>query len=169
VQELKGEKIDIIPWHADPARFVCNALAPSEISRVIIDEENKSMEVIVPDDSLSIAIGKKGQNVRLASKLTQWHIDVLSEKRYSQAMKNGYDSLMELVGSDKELVDELYKKGFISAEELSRTTIEELNQIKSLDEKKAADIIEKAKRYVEAIEEAQDTKEIFDNDFEDAE
>jgi N utilization substance protein A len=76
VQELRGEKIDIIPWHVDSAKFVCNALAPAEVSRVIIDEDNNSMEVIVPDEFLSIAIGKKGQNVRLASKLTGWHLDV---------------------------------------------------------------------------------------------
>ena len=82
VQELRGEKIDIIPWHVDSAKFVCNALSPAEISRVIIDEENRSMEVIVPDEHLSIAIGKRGQNVRLASKLTKWHLDVISEERY---------------------------------------------------------------------------------------
>ena len=82
VQELKGEKIDIIPWHVDPAKFVCNALAPADISRVIIDETNHSMEVVVPDDALSIAIGRQGQNVRLASKLTGWQLDVKSETRY---------------------------------------------------------------------------------------
>jgi N utilization substance protein A len=87
VQELRGEKIDIIPWHLDAAKFVCNALAPAEISRVIIDDANRSMEVIVPDDYLSIAIGKRGQNVRLASKLTGWHLDVQSESRYNETMK----------------------------------------------------------------------------------
>ncbi|PQP34092.1 transcription termination/antitermination protein NusA, partial [Desulfobacteraceae bacterium SEEP-SAG9] len=96
VQELRGEKIDIIPWHTDTAKFVCNALAPAEISRVIIDEEDRSMEVIVPDEFLSVAIGKRGQNVRLASKLTGWYLDVKSESRYSQAMKDGYDSLVKL-------------------------------------------------------------------------
>jgi N utilization substance protein A len=79
VQELRGEKIDIITWHVDAAKYVCNALAPAEISRVIIDEENNAMEVIVPDEFLSVAIGKRGQNVRLASKLTGWHLDVNSE------------------------------------------------------------------------------------------
>jgi len=83
VQELKGEKIDIIPWHIDPARFVCNALAPAEVSRVVIDEVSRAMEVIVPDEHLSIAIGRRGQNVRLACKLTGWNIDVKSESQYS--------------------------------------------------------------------------------------
>ena len=105
VQELRGEKIDIIPWHLDPAKFVCNALAPAEISRVIIDEDNRSMEVIVPDEYLSIAIGKKGQNVRLASKLAGWHLDVKNETRYSQAMQIGYDSLVALPGVGIGLAD----------------------------------------------------------------
>jgi len=121
VQELRGEKIDIIPWHIDPAKFVCNALAPAEISRVIIDEANNSMEVIVPDEFLSIAIGKKflsiaigkkGQNVRLASKLTGWHLDVKSETRYNQAMQTGYDSLVALPGVGISLADALYESGF---------------------------------------------------------
>ena len=83
VQELRGEKIDIIPWHMDAAKYVCNALAPAEILRVIIDETKHAMEVIVPDEFLSIAIGKRGQNVRLASKLTGWQLDVKSEKQYT--------------------------------------------------------------------------------------
>jgi len=119
VQELRGEKIDIISWHIDPAKFVCNALAPAEISRVIIDEEYKSMEVIVPDEFLSIAIGKKGQNVRLASKLTKWHLDVISETRYSKTMQDGYNSLVSLPGVGISMADALYEKGFFSAEELS--------------------------------------------------
>jgi N utilization substance protein A len=119
VQELRGEKIDIIPWHIDPAKFVCNALAPAEISRVIIDEANQSMEVIVPDEFLSIAIGKKGQNVRLASKLTGWHLDVKSETKYSIAMQSGYDSLVALPGIGISMADALYELGLFSAEEVS--------------------------------------------------
>ena len=145
VQELRGEKIDIIPWHVDAARFVCNALAPAEISRVIIDEENKSMEVIVPDEFLSIAIGKRGQNVRLASRLTGWRLDVKSESKYSQAMKSGYDSLLEVVGEDVPLADALYEKGFFSVEELGRATIEELMDIRDLGPEGAAQLVEAAK------------------------
>jgi N utilization substance protein A len=144
VQELRGEKIDIIPWHIDPAKFVCNALAPAEISRVIIDEVNNSMEVIVPDEFLSIAIGKKGQNVRLASKLTGWHLDVKSETRYSQAMQTGYDSLVALPGVGISLADALYESGFYSAEEIAHANIEDLIQIRGIGEEKADKLLEAA-------------------------
>jgi N utilization substance protein A len=141
VQELKGEKIDIISWHVDPAKFVCNALAPAEISRVIIDEDNRSMEVIVPDEFLSIAIGKKGQNVRLASKLAGWHLDVKSETLYSEAMKSGYESLVALPGVGVSMADALYEKGLFSAEEISMATVEDLIQIRGIGEGKAEKLI----------------------------
>ncbi len=153
VQELRGEKIDIIPWHVDPAKFVCNALSPAEILRVIIDEEDKSMEVIVPDEFLSVAIGKRGQNVRLASKLTGWHLDVQSESAYSKAMKDGYDSLLEVPGVNIGLADGLYEKGFYSAEELSRATRKDLTQIRDIDAEKAALLIKNAKLVVAAKQE----------------
>jgi transcription termination/antitermination protein NusA len=156
VQELRGEKIDIIPWHVDTAKFVCNALAPAEISRVIIDEDNRSMEVIVPDEFLSIAIGKKGQNVRLASKLTGWHLDVKSESIYNQAMQSGYNSLMALPGVGISLADALYEKGFYSAEEIGKASAAELLQIRGIDEELAASLIEAARLQVEkAAAEAQ--------------
>ena len=148
VQELKGEKIDIVSWHLDPAKFVCNALAPAEISRVIIDEENRLIEVIVPDEFLSIAIGKKGQNVRLASKLTKWHLDVINETKYSQAMKDGYDSLVALPGVSISLADALYEKGFFSAEEISNSSLEDLMQIRGIGEEKAIKLLKTAKEYV---------------------
>jgi len=148
VQELRGEKIDIISWHIDPAKFLCNALAPAEISRVIIDEENHSMEVIVPDEFLSIAIGKKGQNVRLASKLTKWHLDVISESRYSKAMQDGYNSLVSLPGVGISMADSLYEKGFYSAEELSHSSVKDLTQIRGIGEEKAMQLIETAKNYM---------------------
>ena len=84
VQELRGEKIDIVPFDEDPARFVCSALAPAEVSRVIIDEANHAMELIVPDDQLSLAIGRRGQNVRLAAQLTGWKLDINSESRVTR-------------------------------------------------------------------------------------
>lgn len=120
VQELRGEKIDIIPWHMDPAKFVCNALAPAEISRVIIDEVNHAMEVVVPDDYLSIAIGKQGQNVRLASKLTGWHLDVKSETRYNESLQSGFESLMRLPEMDEDLANKLFEKGYFSIEDVSK-------------------------------------------------
>ncbi len=147
VQELRGEKIDIISWHIDPAKYVCNALSPAEISRVIIDEENRSMEVIVPDEFLSIAIGKHGQNVRLASKLTKWRLDVISESRYNETMQNGYNSLMALPGIGVSMADALYEKGYFSAEELNNATIEDLIQIRGIGEEKAVQLIEIAKDY----------------------
>jgi transcription termination/antitermination protein NusA len=149
VQELRGEKIDIIPWHVDTAKFVCNSLAPAEISRVIIDEDNKSMEVIVPDEFLSIAIGKKGQNVRLASKLTGWHLDVKSESIYNQTMQSGYNSLMALPGVGISLADALYEKGYYSAEEIGKASVEDLLQIRGIDETLAHSLIEAANNAVE--------------------
>ena len=146
VQELRGEKIDIIPWHMDAAKFVCNALAPAEISRVIIDEDNNLMEVIVPDEFLSIAIGKKGQNVRLASKLTGWHLDVKSETRYNEAMQTGYDSLVALPGVGVSLADALYESGFYSAEEIREAGVEDLVQIRGIGEEKAIKLLEAAQQ-----------------------
>jgi N utilization substance protein A len=156
VQELRGEKIDIIPWHVDPAKFVCNALAPAEISRVIIDEANQSMEVIVPDEFLSIAIGKKGQNVRLASKLTGWHLDVKSETKYSKAMQSGYDSLVALPGVGISMADALYELGFYSAEEVSNASPEDLIQVRGIGEEKARKLIAAAQAAVQAAAETEE-------------
>ena len=126
VQELRGEKIDIIPWHTDPAKFVCNALAPTEVSRVVIDEGNHAMEVVVPDNYLSIAIGKQGQNVRLASKLTGWHLDVKSETRYNESLQSGFDSIVKLPDMDESLANRLFEKGYFSVEDLSKARPEDL-------------------------------------------
>jgi N utilization substance protein A len=150
VQELRGEKIDIISWHVDPARYVCNALAPAEISRVIIDESNRMMEVIVPDEFLSIAIGKRGQNVRLASRLAGWHLDVKSETKYSEAMRSGYDSLLALPGVGISLADALYEKGFFSADEISKATVEDLTQIRGIGEEIANKLITAAEEVIQA-------------------
>ncbi len=160
VQELRGEKIDIISWQIDPAKFVCNALAPAEISRVIIDEENRSMEVIVPDEFLSIAIGKNGQNVRLASKLTKWRLDVISEARYSEAMQNGYDSLVALTGMSISMADTLYEKGYFSAEELGNAAVEDLIHIRDVGTREQAEkLIKTAKDYVAKIKRVEATSE----------
>ncbi|MFP3998462.1 MAG: transcription termination factor NusA [Desulfobacterales bacterium] len=149
VQELKGEKIDIIPWHIDPAKFVCNALAPAEISRVIIDEVNHAMEVVVPDDSLSIAIGKQGQNVRLASRLTGWHLDVISETRYDEGLQSGFQSLMNLAGMEESLANLLFGKGYFSAEDLSKASAEDLAQEIGISEDEARRLIEEAANFRE--------------------
>ena len=158
VHELKGEKIDIIPWHSDSAKFVCNALSPAEISRVVIDEVNRLMEVIVPDEYLSVAIGRRGQNVRLASRLTGWSIDVKSETDYSSAMQTGYDSLMGLPGVGSSTADALYEQGFYSIEELANASTEELLQIKGISEKKAQTLLESAREAIEMIDENDNKK-----------
>ncbi len=158
VHELKGEKIDIIPWRSDPAKFVCNALAPAEVSRVVIDEANRSMEVIVPDEYLSVAIGRRGQNVRLASKLTGWNIDVKSETRYSETMRTGYDSLMGLPGVGSSTADALYEQGLYSIEELANASVEELIQIKGISDKKARTLLKSAGQALEAMAENDYTK-----------
>ncbi len=148
VQELRGEKIDIIPWHVDPAKYVCNALAPAELSRVIIDEANRSMEVIVPEEFLSIAIGKKGQNVRLASKLTQWHLDVTGEDSYRRKTKDDYESLMLLTDGDSALVTALNERGCYSVDALARASVEELGQIDGVDADRAVNLIAAARQFV---------------------
>jgi N utilization substance protein A len=155
VQELKGEKIDIITWHVDAAKFVCNALAPAEIKRVIIDEDNRSMEVIVPDESLSIAIGKRGQNVRLASKLTGWNLDVQNESHYTEALKNGYDSLISLPGVGINLANALIEKGFASASEISNAQASDLIQVKGISVEKADKLIRSA---IDAVSNRKDEK-----------
>jgi N utilization substance protein A len=137
----------------DAAKYVCNALAPAEISRVIIDEENNAMEVIVPDEFLSVAIGKRGQNVRLASKLTGWHLDVNSESKYDEMMTLGYQSLLAIPGVGDTMADAFFDKGIYSAEELADSTVEELVEIRGIGQEKAPVLIENAQQYV--IEAAQ--------------
>ena len=144
VQELRGEKIDIVPWDPDPAKFICNALAPAEIVRVVVDEERKSMEVVVPDDQLSLAIGKKGQNVRLASKLSGWHLDVTSESNYNRALKEAYESLLKLEGVGEKTALTLYQEGFRSAEDVSSAAASDLSELDGISEEKAGKIIESA-------------------------
>jgi N utilization substance protein A len=159
VQELRGEKIDIIEYNPDPAKFVCNGLAPAVISKVVIDQANRLMEVIVPDDQLSLAIGKRGQNVRLASKLTEWRIDVKSESKYQKSLKEGYDSLLALPGVGDATADNLYEAGFSSAEELAGGLVEELVAIPGISQQKAVKFLDAAKEYLAEQEEAQAEEE----------
>jgi N utilization substance protein A len=158
VQELRGEKIDIIQYNPDPAKFVCNSLAPAVISKVIIDQANRLMEVIVPDDQLSLAIGKRGQNVRLASKLAEWRIDVKSESKYQKSQQEGIQSLLALPGVGDATADNLYEVGFGSAEELVGAQVEELVAISGISRQKAERFIEAAKDYVreQAMAEAEE-------------
>jgi N utilization substance protein A len=120
------------------------------------------MEVIVPDEFLSIAIGKRGQNVRLASKLTNWHLDVKSETSYSEAMQMAYDTLMALPGVSISLADALYESGFYSVEELAQASVEDLEMIRELDEAGAADLIVAAGKALDELEALESTAEIYD-------
>jgi len=129
VQELRGEKIDIVPYSDDPARFVCNAIAPAEVARVVIDAENHTMELIVPDEKLSLAIGKKGQNVRLASQLTAWRIDIHAESRVKELEGVERRVLAELAGSSDELSSTLFRLGWRSAQDVADARIEELKGV----------------------------------------
>jgi len=148
VQELRGEKIDIIAWDPDPARYVVNALAPAEISRVVVDEANQTMEVIVADEMLSLAIGRRGQNVRLASKLTGWKIDVKSETRYGENLRDGYRSLLDVVGVSDVGADTLFQAGYGSAEALAEAEVADLAALPGIDEQRAEALIADARRYL---------------------
>lgn len=159
VQELRGEKIDIVTWDPDPAKFICNALAPAEIVRVVVDEGNHSMEVVVPDDQLSLAIGKKGQNVRLASKLSGWNLDVISESNYNRALKEAYNSLLSLEGVGEATATNLYQDGFRSAEEVAGANIDELAQLKGISQEKAKKLVESAFQYLKDKQAQEDTQE----------
>ena len=145
VQELQGERIDIVTWSPDPAKYVYNALAPAHVSMVMVDEDSNSMLVVVPNDQLSLAIGRQGQNVRLASKLINWRIDVKSEQRYNNLQDPGYQSLLALKGVDESLADQLLGKGVTSAALLAKKDIADLMVIRAIDEDFAKSLISEAK------------------------
>jgi N utilization substance protein A len=138
VQELRGEKIDIVPYDADPARFVCNAIAPAEVSRVLIDAAGHTMQLIVPDDKLSLAIGKKGQNVRLASQLTGWRIDIHSESKVREMEERARVSLAAIPGVTPELAETLFRADWRSAAEVARTSEAELATVPGIGSTEAA-------------------------------
>jgi N utilization substance protein A len=154
VQELRGEKIDIVPYDDDPARFVCNAIAPAEVKRVIIDAEGHRMELIVPDDKLSLAIGKKGQNVRLASQLTGWRIDIHSESKIYELERRAKDQIAQAIGGegfDGQIAETLFKLGWRSVGELARAHVEELAGLPGIGGPDGArKVIEGAKGYMQS-------------------
>ena len=158
VQELRGEKIDIVTWDPDPAKFICNALAPAEITRVIVDEGNQRMEVVVPDDQLSLAIGKRGQNVRLASKISGWNLDVTGETDYNSALKDAYNALLTLDGVGEATASNLYQLGFKSLKTVSEAEVSDLMQVDGIGEEKAGKIIRSAAEQLQ-IEEARNSLE----------
>jgi transcription termination/antitermination protein NusA len=144
VQELRGERIDIVPWSPDPARYVCSALAPAQVSKVIIDEGAKSMDVIVPDDQLSLAIGRKGQNVRLAVQLTGWRIDIKSESKMREVARWIAEAVSIVPGCGEPEAELLLQRGITSLEDLARCESELLSSLPGIDDKGAQSIKQRA-------------------------
>ena len=159
VQELRGEKIDIVEFDEDPARFVCAALAPAEVSRVIIDEANHAMEIIVPDDQLSLAIGRSGQNVRLAAQLTGWKLDINSESRVKEMREFADRSLGALPGVNAMMIETLYAHGFRMAKDIAEANPDVLTQIPGVDAANVAAMQEKARAQMASDAEALDKLE----------
>ncbi len=155
VQELRGERIDIVPWTPDPAEYVCRAILPAKVAKIILDEEENTMEVIVPDDQLSLAIGKKGQNVRLASRLTNWKLEVRSESDVELEHGQVLEALTAIPGigeSSADLTAELlYQQGFKSAQDIAGADIDALCEIAGIGPDRAAVIQAGAKAQAEKI------------------
>ena len=162
VNELQGEKIDIIPWSQDIATFVVNALAPAEVAKVVIDEDRERIEVVVPDTQLSLAIGRRGQNVRLASQLTGWDIDILTEQEESERRQADFENstrvFMESLNVDEVVGQLLASEGFSSVEELSLVDIKELSSIEGFDEETAQELQNRAREFLEQQEAELDAK-----------
>ncbi|WAC08617.1 MAG: transcription termination factor NusA [Thermodesulfobacteriota bacterium] len=158
VQELRGEKIDIIPWSDDPTKFVCNALAPAEISEVIIDETERSMEIIVEDDQLSLAIGKRGQNVRLAVKLTGWKIDIKSRSHVKELSRAAFKDLLAIPGIGSITAELLFNENYLSAQDIADVSVEDLAKISGIGEKKAQNIKKAVEEYLHQQEEESSTE-----------
>ena len=154
VGELQGEKVEIIPFEEDPVAFVVNALAPAEVAKVVMDEVAARMEVVVPDDQLSLAIGRRGQNVRLASQLTGWYIDILTEaeesERRQEEFKNRSTRFMEALNIDDVIAHLLVAEGFASVDDIAETPVDELAQIQGFDENIAAELINRAGEFLDA-------------------
>ncbi len=153
VGELQGEKIDIIPWTADTATFLVNALQPAEVSKVVMDEEAMRAEVVVPEEQLSLAIGRRGQNVRLASQLTGWSIDILTEEEESQRRRAEFEErtkvFMEAMNVDETVAQLLVAEGFSSLEEVAYIELEELAGIEGFDEATAEELQARARECLE--------------------
>jgi N utilization substance protein A len=154
VQELQGEKIDIIPWSPDPATFVVNALAPAEVAKVVLDEDSGRIEVVVPDEQLSLAIGRRGQNVRLASQLTSFDIDILTEeqesKRRQEEFKSRSQMFMDALDVDDVIAQLLVTEGFTSIEEVAYVPNEDLAGIEGFDQDVAVELKSRALAWIEA-------------------
>ena len=155
VGELQGEKIDIIPWNGDAATFIVNALQPAEVTKVVMDEDAQRIEVVVPDEQLSQAIGRRGQNVRLASQLTGWDIDIMTEaeesERRQQEFRERSQMFMETMNVDEMVAQLLVSEGFTSLEEVAFVDVDELTVIDGFDENTAEELQARARESLEEM------------------
>ncbi len=162
VGELQGEKIDIIPWSPDAASFIVNSLQPAEVAKVVLDEDAERIEVVVPDDQLSLAIGRRGQNVRLASQLTGWDIDIMTEHEESERRQKEFVErsglFMDALNVDEMVGQVLASEGFASVEELAYVEADEISTIDGFDEDTATEIQERAREYLERLETEQNDR-----------
>ncbi len=162
VNELQGEKVDIIQWNPDAASFIVNGLAPAEVTKVVLDEDTNRIEVVVPETQLSLAIGRRGQNVRLASQLTGWDIDILTEQEESERRQKEFSErsnmLMESLDVDEVIAQLLVTEGFASIEEVAYVDVSEISHIEGFDEHTANEIQSRARDYLEKLEADRDAK-----------
>ncbi|HUE19573.1 MAG TPA: transcription termination factor NusA [Stellaceae bacterium] len=162
VAELQGEKIDIIPWSQDPATFVVNALAPAEVAKVVMDEEQRRIEVVVPDDQLSLAIGRRGQNVRLASQLTGWDIDILTEAEESERRQEEFRTrtalFIEALDVDDVIAHLLVTEGFTSVEDIAFVPVTELSGIEGFEEDVAKELQQRARNFIKERDEKHENR-----------
>ncbi|TDH38020.1 transcription termination/antitermination protein NusA [Pseudohoeflea suaedae] len=162
VGELQGEKIDIIPWSPSPATFIVNALQPAEVAKVVLDEDAERIEVVVPDEQLSLAIGRRGQNVRLASQLTGWDIDILTEEEESQRRQKEFNErtslFMEALDVDEMVGQVLASEGFSQVEEVAYVDLDEITSIEGFDDETAEELQARAREFLERQEAELDAK-----------
>lgn len=162
VNELQGEKVDIIQWNPDAASFIVNALAPAEVTKVVLDEDSNRIEVVVPEAQLSLAIGRRGQNVRLASQLTGWDIDILTEQEESERRQKEFAErtqlLMDALDVDEVIAQLLVTEGFANVEEVAYVDISEIAHIEGFDEGTAEQIQTRAREFLEQQEAERDSK-----------
>jgi N utilization substance protein A len=160
VNELQGEKIDIIPWSQDAATFIVNALQPAEVAKVVLDEDAERIEVVVPDEQLSLAIGRRGQNVRLASQLTGWDIDILTEQEESERRQKEFQERSQLfitaLDVDEVVGQLLASEGFATIDDVAYVELDELSSIEGFDEETATELQTRAREYLEKLEAEQD-------------
>jgi transcription termination/antitermination protein NusA len=162
VGELAGERIDIIPWNPDAATFIVNSLQPAEVTKVVLDEEAERIEVVVPDDQLSLAIGRRGQNVRLASQLTGWDIDILTEDEESERRQKEFQDrsqlFMDALDVDEMVAQLLASEGFASVDEIAFVELDEIASIEGFDEETAEELQARAREYLEKLDAEQDAE-----------